>query len=602
MKIVDKNRKLQSSEPKNSGIQHEIGEKLSLSKKVDIQSLEKGVKRSVKELDNKPKPRTENIVPQAKKPIPKKNLRPANRGKLNARKYTVLNNNGVLPKSELRKSRPRSLQKSVTDEARRSNLRKMRLAKKPNSKRIFKFKIKGKLSSVPSSGNAKGALLEKAKSANSIARKAGGAAAIPIRAMKDRALRADKENGDTGIEGAKMGLRGVDRTVGEARKIKSAVNHTKDGVRFIQKRINRTGKSAKRSLKTGKRTANAAKRGFKTAAKTARNAKQIAKATAKAVKVGVKITVKVAKAAVQAVKQIVSFIAETAPWSLIVIAILVVIILLYMLISMLISSIQGTTTGAGAWAFDDATTPEQAYKNYEVYIDNSDKCIDNRVQNPFKGIVDSSCENDTEKPHLIIQYIENDSLNVTFFPAYGKNNIIDKYIDEFDDGFGAEFYSKFLATLFVLMTRDKQNAEGVSDIEIFDFSFKIEDFEEFIGRINSNTCKYGETYIYKETETLHNQPCPGEDCELQYFTEDEPGEPCASTQNEETGETEYYCEGHPYCPETHDKLIIRLYTIEKLHKSDVATIYNFTENEKIRYEAVQAFMQGLIDSYGGDTP
>lgn len=595
MKIVDNNRKLQSSDDKNSGIQHEIGEKVSLSKKIDVQSLEKDVKRSVKEIDHTSKPRSENSVPQTQRPMPKKNLRIADRGKLPIKKYTVLNNNGILPKTELRKSKPRSLQKSITDDTRRSNLRKMRLAKKPVSSQ--KFKVKGKLPSAPSSGGAKGVLLEKAKS-KGIAGKVGGVASKPIGALKDRALRADKENGDTGIEAAKMGLRVVDRTVGDARKIKNAVKRTKDGVRKIQKMVNRTGKSAKRTLKTGKKAANAAKHGLKTAAKAARNAKHIASATAKGVKAGVKITVKAVKAVVGAVKQIVSLIAETAPWSLIVIAVIVVVILLYMLISMLISSMQGTVTGAGAWAFDDSTTTaEQAYKNFEKYIDDSQKVLENSVQKPLKSAVDTACENDTKKPRLIIQYMSK-TYNSTFFPAYGKNTIIDNYIDKFDDGFNTEFYSKYLATLFVLMTRDKQKAEGVSDAEIFEFEFKKSDLEELINTVNSNSCKYGETYIYKTTQTLHNQTCPGAGCERKKIT----GCKCCSRTNKETGYVTYYCGGHPYCPGNHDKLIVTLYTVEELHNSDVATIYNFTENEKIRYEAVQTFMQGLIDSYGGDTP
>lgn len=597
MKIVDNRGISSKADNAKKEMQHSISEKVSLSKRVDDKPPEKGIKRSVVKQDGVKSDLSKDSTPprlQARKPISKKTLQAADRGKLSPKKYTVLSNNGTAPKAELKKSKPRSLQKSVSKSSRHINLRKLRLAKKPPHK-TFKFH----------NGKAEG---HKAEIAAGVAGAVGSLAAKPVGELKDRALRADNENGNTGVEGLKLGLRGVDKTVGEARKLKKTVKRTKDGVRKIQKLVKRTGKSAKRTLKTGRNTAKAAKRSIKAAARTAKNAGRIAKATVRAAKVGIKIAVKVAKAAAQLIKQIVSFIIETAPWSLIVIAVIIVLILIFMLVSSLISSIQGSVTGAGAWAFDDSTaTPEQAYENFKVYIDGSDKCIDNRVQNPLKGIVDSFCESDIEKPRLIIQYIENNSRNVTFFPAYGNNSVIDNYIDEFDDAFDTKFYSKFLAALFVLMTRDKQKAEGVSDIEIFDFAFKTSDFEEFIGKVNGiedeeNSCKYGETYIYKETEILHNQACPGEDCELKYYTEDEPGEPCASTKDEETGETIYYCEGHPYCPKNHDKLIVRLYTIEEFHKSDIETIYHFTENEKIRYEATQAFMQGLIDSYGGDTP
>lgn len=593
MKIVDNRGISSKSDNAKKEVQHSISEKVSLSKRVDDKPPEKGIKRSVVKQDGIKSDLSKNSTPQlqARKPISKKTLQAADRGKLSPRKYTVLNNNGTAPGSELKKSKPRALQKSVSEYSRHINLRKLRLAKMPPHKT---FKVKGKFNNGKVGGHK--------------AEIAAGVAGKPIGAMKDRALRSDKENGNTGVEGVKMGLRAADKTVGEVRKLKKNVKRTKDGIRKIQKLVKRTGKSAKRTLKTGKNTAKAAKRSIKAVSRTAKNAGRIAKATTKTVKAGVKIAVKVAKAAAQLIKQIGSLIAETSPWSLIIIAVIVVLILIYMLVSTLISSIEGSVTGAGAWAFDESTaTPEQAYENFKVYIDDSDKCIDSRVQNPLKSIVDSACESDIEKPHLIIQYIENNSRNVTFFPAYGNNSIIDNYIDEFDDAFNTKFYSKFLATLFVLMTRDKQNAEGVSDIEIFDFAFKTSDFEEFIGKVNGvedeeNSCKYGETYIYKNTEILHNEPCPGEDCELKYYTEDEPGEPCASKKDEETGETIYYCEGHPYCPKNHDKLIVRLYTIEELHNSDVETIYHFTENEKIRYEATQAFMQGLIDSYGGGTP
>lgn len=54
-----------------------------------------------------------------------------------------------------------------------------------------------------------------------------------------------------------------------------------------------------------------------------------------------------------------------------------------------------------------------------------------------------------------------------------------------------------MSLLFVLMTREKQQADGVSDGEIYDFDFKREDFEEFMKTVNQNYCRWGDTFVYK---------------------------------------------------------------------------------------------------------
>ena len=56
-----------------------------------------------------------------------------------------------------------------------------------------------------------------------------------------------------------------------------------------------------------------------------------------------------------------------------------------------------------------------------------------------------------------------------------------------------------------------------------------------------------------------------------------------------------YCKGHPYCPVNHTKMTVQLYTVKDYYNKDYPEIYNFTDNEKARYEASKAIIQGLLD-------
>lgn len=499
-------------------------------------------------------------------------------------------------------------------------LKNLRLAKKPVALSGNKFKI-SRINGRTVKGSPKIDKLDKL----SIAETVGGLVTAPAIAVKNRAIRKD-ENGDTGIESAKLGLRGADKIAGGVHKTVKNIKHTKNTVTKIHKRIKRSQQVAKRTVKTGKSVAKITGRTTKSAVKSARiaarTAKFTAKAAAKAAKIIAKAAVKVVKAVAQAVQKIVSLIVETAPWSLIVIAAIIILILLFMLISSAISSINGSVQGVGTWAFqDDTATPEEAYEELEKYIDKSKDVMKDDVQDKLKDEVDEFCQGDTAaklKNRRIIEYSDVKQ-SVLYFPAKGNEITIDSYIDKFDDDFDTEFYSKFLAALFVLMTRDKQNADGVSDDEIYDFSFKKSDFKELINTVNQNFCQYGDTYVYKTTEVLTGQACPGEDCDIKYCTDvnscpnptvnttpvtDENGDPVLDDNGEPKTTESKSCPGHPFCPHLHTKLIVKLYTIEQLKQLDIADIYNFTENEKARYEGAQKFIQGLIDSYGnnGGTP
>lgn len=520
--IIEKNGISAHSVNDKAAISHGIAQKSELSKKIGGEVSNKSV-RTVGSVGDKNANETRNPLSAE--------VSLAKRAKLENKKYTVLNSSGMASKTALSKSH-----NTAAERKQRVIPRNLKLAKKPQIHHTYKSKAArlGKTNAKNSAGSVAGSV-----AASTI----GGIAAKPIGALKDRAIRADKENGDIGAEGAKMGLRGVDKTIGEARKIKTSVNRARE----IHSRIVRAKKSTKRSLKTAKTT-----RGLKTTANAAKNANNIAKATAKAAKAGAKAAkagakaakagakaaAKAVKATVQLVKQTVSLIAETSPYSLIAIAVILVLVILYLLISMLTSSISGSVTGAGGWAITESTaTPEDIYKGIEEFMDDASKVLNNNVQKPLKREVDKACQSDTQKPRLIIQYKSN-SHNVTYFPAYGHNTIIDGYIDAFDDKFDTEFYSNYLAVLFVLMTRDKQKADGTTDAVIYDFDFKKSDFEELIGTINTNSCKYGETYVFKKTETIHGCTCPGANCERKTI----PGCRCCSGTNS-LGHTYHYCGG-----------------------------------------------------------
>ncbi len=113
--------------------------------------------------------------------------------------------------------------------------------------------------------------------------------------------------------------------------------------------------------------------------------------------------------------------------------------------------------------------------------------------------------------------------------------------------------------------------------------------------VNKNSCKYGSTYVYKTTEEIPNCTCPGEDCRTKTI----PGCRC-DYWTDDDGRKHYYCGGHPYCPSDHTKLQVKLYTVQEYYETDLATIYNFSANERARFESTKEFIQALIDDYGGE--
>ncbi|MCH5209128.1 MAG: hypothetical protein J1F04_09600, partial [Oscillospiraceae bacterium] len=212
-----------------------------------------------------------------------------------------------------------------------------------------------------------------------------------------------------------------------------------------------------------------------------------------------------------------------------------------------------------------------------------------QAKNALKSQVTGFCESDTTDPRKIIQYIDKNN-NLTIYPAAGADSSINALIEQF----GAEDYADYMSLLFVLMTREKQQADGVTDAEIYDFDFKKSDFEEFMQTVNTNSCRWGDTFVYKTAVETSPHACPGENCKTKTI----PGCRCAS-YTDENGRIHYYCGGHPYCPVNHTKFTVRLYTIKDYYQMDYPEIYNFTENERIRYEASRAIIQGLLEYWEG---
>ena len=177
------------------------------------------------------------------------------------------------------------------------------------------------------------------------------------------------------------------------------------------------------------------------------------------------------------------------------------------------------------------------------------------------------CDGDTTAPRKIIQYIDK-SHDTTFYPAKGADRTINSWID----AFGTDDYADYMSLLFVLMTREKQQADGVSDGEIYDFDFKREDFEEFMKTVNQNYCRWGDTFVYKTAVETSPVACPGENCKTKYKSDR-----CAYYTDDD-GHKHYYCKGHPYCPINHTKLTVKLYTVKDYYNEDYPEIYNFTDN------------------------
>lgn len=516
---------------------------------------------------------------------------------LTKRKERVIYNQQ--PTKKLRKIKPQKITKS-----------RLKLLKAINKQQKKAFRKKAELITIAMGGvvPAKTDFSKYGKFASSV-KTAANIATKPEELMK-KCLTAQTDNSDDiGVQASNLSIQTYDHGT---RGIKSAVNSgiktAKKGAKLtkqvyrkihkptsaelrrkLRKRVNHNIVAeakylAKRAVKRG--TAKAGKVAAKAATKAA---KATAKATAKAVQAAVKATT-------SAVSKIASLIAQTAPWSLIIIAALALIIAIILLIESLFTSAGGTLVGGAGWVMGDESKPtpsaKDAYNNYKEYMDDIDNILENEIIQTLKNSVTGFCADDPT-PKKIISYKSKAISSGRLYPAYKQDRTINGYIDKFE--LKDEDYVEMLSALFVLMTREKQQAENVGENEIFEFIFKTEDISEFIGSVNDNTSRWGDTFFIKTDVNESPVSCPGEDCKIKYKDDD-----CASYTDDD-GHKQYYCKGHPYCPVNHTEKKVSLYKVTDYYNKTVEEIYNFSEAEKTRYNLSKTIISMLIEEYGSET-
>jgi len=396
----------------------------------------------------------------------------------------------------------------------------------------------------------------------SSAKGAAKVAAKPAEILKKSFTAQAEKSDDNGVKAAKAGVQICDYGT---RAIKTAVNTgaktAKKGTKLAKQVHRKVHKSTSADLRRRLRkrvnhsiaaeAKNLAKHTMKKGATDA--GKTTAKATAKAAKATAKAFQVAAKATVSAISKAVSFIVSTAPWSFILIGGILMLILIAMMATSLFSNAGGTIDGGAAWVMGDeehpTSDPEDIYRNYKGYVEDINSIIENDVIQTLKTSVTGFCS-DNPTPSKIITYKSKNNTS-RLYPAYHKDSTVNGYIDKFkvED----EDYIEMLSALFVLMTREKQKAEDVGENEIFEFIFKTEDISEFIGQVNTNTSRWGDTFFIKTDKNKSPVSCPGQNCKRK----SRPGCKCAYSTNED-GHIRYYCKGHPYCPINHTEKEVSL--------------------------------------------
>lgn len=513
------------------------------------------------------------------------------------KKYKVLNN-GVVNNGTLTKRKARTIYNKVPEKLKKMKLKRLQ-------KRSFKInKSQAELMQMAMGGGSVssggGKLKKLVPMGVSGAKKVYRIAKKPVEVLKQEFYSKSDKN-ETGVEAAKLGLKTYDYAErGVKTTVETGVKTVKKGTRLTKRVYHKLHKTTSAELKRTLR-----KRVFRNKLKTQVNymakqavrkgAKAAGKATANAAKKAAQTAYKAAQAAAKAiasaVSKIVGLIVETMPWSLIVIGAILLILIIALMFGSLLGGASGSVAGGGAWLVDDnsSQTPEEIYEGYKKFIEQAKEVMQTQAKDALKDKVSAFCNSDTTAPRKIIQYIDKDH-NILRFPASGADSTINPIIEQF----GTEDYADYMSLLFVLMTREKQQADGVPDDTIYDFDFKKEDFEEFMKTVNENSCRWGDTFVIKTAVETSPEYCPGQNCK----TKTKPGCKCASYTDEE-GKVHEYCKGHPYCPKNHTKLTVKLYTVKDYYGKEYPEIYNFTENEKKRYEASKAIIQGMIDYWEG---
>lgn len=500
--------------------------------------------------------------------------------------YGILHLRNSAARAELKKTIGQGLKKTV-----KRNVRKMLT---PSAEEVRRKRLNAKLKWYSREHKAPVDLTKKVFTTAAAPVKLVGK---PVEIVKNQIQSANidtSKSGDMGSEALKL----AGQTSGYAERALSSaatvIKTTGKGIQKSTKAISTVADPYKRHQlkKRIKRSVKPFKQDLK---RVANGTKKVAQGTAKAAKAASKAATQAAKTTAQAVTKVASFLASTSPWSWLIIAVLLIVVIIVMLVSSATAVSGGSLTGGGGWVFDDdeQNNPEEVYENYKEYVDETQSVVSSKVKSSLTSTVEGFCEPvPANEPQRIISYYDIDS-SYTFFPATGGKTTITNEISDFK--LTNEEYAEFLSLLFVVMTREKQTADGETDVTIYDFDFKREDIETLIGDVNTNTCRWGETYIYKTAVTTSPVACPGEACKKRYLSG------CRDDYYyDDNGVKHYYCTGHPYCPINHTKMTVKLYTIEDYTQKDITEIYNMTDNEKIRYNASKAIIQALLDDYGGE--
>ena len=513
------------------------------------------------------------------------------------KKYKVLNN-GVVNNGTLTKRKQRVIYNQVPEKLKKIKQKRLQKGKFKIDKSQAELMQMAMGGGSASSGGGK--LKKLMPMGISGTKKVYRIAKKPVELLKQEFYSKSDKN-ETGTSAVKLGLQTYDYAErGVKTAVKTSVNTVKKGTRLTKRVYHKLHKTTSAELRRTLRkrvirnklktqvnymAKQAVRKGAKAAGKAAANAaRKTAQAAFRAAKAA-------AKAVVSAVSKVVSLIVETMPWSLIVIGAILLILIIALMFGSMLGGASGSVGGGGAWLVDDnsSQTPEEIYEGYKEFVEQAKDVMETQAKQALKDDVSSFCNSDTTAPRKIIQYIDK-SNNILRYPASGADSTINPLIDNF----GTEDYADYMSLLFVLMTREKQQADGVTDAEIYDFDFKKEDFEEFMKTVNENSCRWGDTFVIKTTVETSPEYCPGQNCKRKTIS----GCKCASYTDDE-GKVHEYCGGHPYCPKNHTKLTVKLHTVKDYYGKDYPEIYNFTDNERTRYEASKAIIQGMIDYWEG---
>lgn len=398
----------------------------------------------------------------------------------------------------------------------------------------------------------------------------------------------------TGAAAAGLALQGGRiLTTGIRASGKAVKTGTKVTIRTV-KAARKIATKVERKITTG-----TAKRTVKTSAKAA---KQSAEAAKKAAESSAKGSVKIAKALVTAVSKAASLIASTAPLSLIFIGAIALILCGGFLLS---GGAGVASAGSKKQGFDviaNSSYSDDYVENYltddqvesivnaktDDYFVDVNAQVEEKIIAPLEKKVDDfllggdssneSSNADNSYPNSnVSDSIENISTNeknlkiveisiggshTVFYPAEEKIDEISRKIsDMFFDS------SDFLAVLFTLTT--EQNAAYIDedfDGAIFNFNFTSSEIEELLGEIDSNSCKYGATYLYKKIEELSECSCPDQNCDAK--------------------------DGLPFCPGEHTKLTIELCPVAMHEYKPISMIYNFSDDDIELYNTAKVLLGG----------